>query len=413
MRTTTTTAVAVALAVVLASAGAAPVAAYNWSTDTTETDAATQTTSETYSGTHVSFTTSGNAVTDYSVDGATMLSSVETESESSYESRTGASLSLDLTAVTSLEAAGLSLDSQTEAGATVTAESGATLSAHDNGHGIVVVESGGDSQLVKAEVASGGNANAESENRVVVTTESGETGTFLVAGEGTVDVNSEGDVVAKVSSGGKLVFRAYAGSERGEAEQTQEQLIANGTATGEVYVMADEGGDTVVDTVRYGGDTTISANQTAANEVNVTIERTKSQGKVLITQVSEAAVGSTDSLSVAVDGQAAAEASTYGELVAATNDEGTSKYMVRQTSSMQAEGQAQVLVGVNHFSERTITMSGSDDGSSGGDGTQTVDGTSTDDEENEGSTATGAPGVGVAAALLALLAAAAVATRRD
>lgn len=404
--------IAAVLALLLVSAAVAPTAA-------TALDGRQQT----YAGTHVAFDASGNAVTDYAVDGETLVSSVKMESKSQYESRTGVSLDLDLSTVTNLQGSALSVDAKTNAQATVTAESGATMTAHDNTHGILVVTSGGESQLVKADVASSSTAEANGDNRVVVTTGDGAKGTFIVVGDGSVDVNSEGDVVANVDSGGKLVFRAYDDGNRDASAKTTETLIANGTAAGEVYVMAEEDGETVTDTVNYSRDTTIEATQSAENEVQVTVDRASHDGKVIITQVSESAVGAADSLTVAVDGEAAVKASSYSEVVAASNGGNTSKYVVRQPSQMKAQGNAAVLVGVNHFSTRTITMSGADGGDTATDdgGTETdsddSDGEDSESDESDGNstptTSSSTPGFGLAVALVALVAAGLLAVRRS
>jgi len=92
----------------------------------------------------------------------------------------------------------------------------------------------------------------------------------------------------------------------------------------------------------------------------MTVERSQSQGKVVVTHVSEAAVGATDSLDVTVDGEAAAKASSYSALEAAANDGEESKYYVAEDASAQAEGSATVLVAFDHFSERSASISGSE-----------------------------------------------------
>lgn len=412
---------AAALTLLVVGAGVAPIGAMALNGQT-----------GTYAGTHVTFETEANAMTAYAVDGETMISAVKTESKSHYESRTGVSLGLDVSTVTHLQGSALTVNSKTNAGASVSAENGAKLHAHDNPHGILVAESGGQAQLVKANVSASSSAEQEGDSRVVVTTDNDKKGTFIVVGEGSVDVNSEGDVVANVGDDGKLVFRAYSEDERDDAAKAHEKLIANGSAAGEVYVMTEDGGETVTDTVQYSQNTTITAEQTAENEVQMTVERTEHEGKVVLTQVSEAAVGAADSIEVAVDGESAVRASSYSEVVAASNGGEASKYVVRQTAQMQAEGQAEVLVGVNHFSSRTITMTGNDsgttgtatptatggsdgttatdDGAGGSDGTESASGS---DGSGDDSTSTSTPGFGLGVALIALVAAGLFAVRND
>lgn len=360
--------------------------------------------SKAYAGTHVSFEASSNAMTNYAVANESMLAEVKVQSQESAESGglldTGASLS----AVTHLEGSALSVESKTEASATVKADSGATLTAHDNGHGVLVVASGDQSQYVVANVSSGASATAEGDSRVVVTTENGQKGTFVVVGEGKVTVNDEGDVSAKLGQDGKLVFRAYPEG-RSDDDKQQETLIAEGKAAAEVYVM-QQGGETVTDTVSYASDTTVKAKQSAEGQVQVTVDRATHEGTVVITSVSEKAVGSLDNVSVTVDGEAAVEVSSYSELQSAIGGD-TSKFMVAQQSS--AKGSAQVLVGVNHFSKRTMTIDGgesSGDGSSG-DGSDGSDGSSGDGDGSDGSDGSGVgsggqPGFGAAVAVVSL-----------
>ena len=361
-----------------------------------------------YTGSHVSFETSGSAVTDYAVDGEAVLSSVKVQSASSAEGSGLVSAGADLSTVTSLEGAGLSLSAKTETSATVEAESSASMTAHDNGHGILVVESGGEEQYVKADLGSGAQAEADGDSRVTVTTGDGVKGTFIVVGDGQVTVNEEGDVAAKLGEDGKLVFRAYPDG-KSDDDAAQERLIADGRAAAEVHVMRQDG-ETVTDTVTYGSETTVEAQQSAEGRVDVTVDRAKHEGQVVITTVSESMLDSSGDLSVEVDGRAAARASSYSELESAIGSD-QSKYMVEQSSA--AEGRAEVLVAVNHFSERTVTMSDSDGSSSsdGGDGSAAdTDGSS--DDGGDATSTPGQPGFGVLVAVLALLAAALLARYR-
>jgi len=264
-----------------------------------------------------------------------------------------------------------------------------------------------------------------------VTTENGTEGTFIVVGEGNATVNDDGDVTAHLGEDGRLAFRAYPdGKDDGDDEQ--ERLIADGQAKAETYVMSD-GEETVVDTVQYGQNTTVEAAESAEGAVNVTVNRTTHEGTVLLTSVSDEALNATESLTVRVDGEAAAEAGTYTQLESAIGSD-QSRYMVE--SGGEASAGADVLVAVNHFSERTVTMASSDGGAetttADGDGETTeeattddsattedsddadADATDADDEsgddaaDNDG----GVPGFTAATAVVALLAAALIARLR-
>ena len=135
------------------------------------------------------------------------------------------------------------------------------------------------------------------------------------------------------------------------------------SATAEVYVhsAAESGGESGdeaenegTSVVEYDQDTDVEVQERSESRINMTAERTESQGKVIITTVSDETFGNADSTEVFVDGEAAAQADSYGEVQQATRDGDNSRYLVRQSSS--AEAATDVVVGVNHFSERQVSM---------------------------------------------------------
>jgi len=320
-----------------------------------------------YAGSNIAFDTEQNAVVDYRVDGETLIESTTVESESGAESNGSVGLDVALTAVTNLSGSTVALESQSDAQASVSTDSSASLTAHDNEHGILVVHSNEESQYVTANVSSSADVESESDARVHVTNEDGTEGSFIVAGEGNVTVNEDGNVSAWLDSDSQLVFRAYADG-RSDADEEQESLIAEGKATAEVYIMSQDG-ETVNDTVTYDGETSVSVEERADGSLTMTAERSSSEGTVIITSVSNETLDTSGDLDVSVDGEAAAEASSYSDLEAATDDGDSSKYMVRQSSNASAN--ADVLVGVNHFSSREVKMadatnSNADASSSGG-----------------------------------------------
>ena len=320
---------------------------------------------EAYSGAFVEFDATGAAVSDYAVDGTVVVENVSMQSAS----EAGGGLDVGLSSVTSVDAAGLSVDSRAGV-AVVNSESGAKMETYDNQRGVVRISADGESQVVHASVD--GEARSEGDNRVVVSGNDGTQGTFLVVGDGEATVNEEGDVVARVDSDSQLVYRQY-NEERSEEDEEQERMIQDGTATAEVYVhgaaeSGDESGDEAesegTSVVEYGQDTDVEIQERSESQINMTAARTESQGKVIITTVSDETFGSAESTEVFVDGEAAAEADSYGEVQQATRDGDNSRYLVRQSSS--AEAATDIVVGVNHFSERQVSMQS--DGESDDDG---------------------------------------------
>lgn len=354
-----------------------------------------------YAGTHVSFDVKQSAVVDYTVGGETMLESVKVQSGSKGDAQGVFDGTVELSSVTQIQGSGLSIAATANAQATISVSGSAEIRAHDNDHGILVVKAGGNEQVVVANLSQGASASAESNSQVTVTTADGTKGTFIVVGDGSVTVNDDGDVSAKLKGDAKLVFRSYPD---GKSEQSDriEKYIASGKATAEVYVEKQDG-EMVTDVVTYGTETSVEAKQSGESTVTMTVDRAKQQGKIVVTSVSEAAVGSVQDIQVTVDGEAAAKASSYSELESAIGGD-SSKYLVKQSSSASAE--AKVYVAINHFSERTVKMSGSEMG--GGDSTETTTTESGGDSGGSG----GSPGFGVGVALAALLGAALYATRQ-
>ena len=341
--------------------GAAGAAQPSASNATTAQDA----TADGYVGTHVAFETSSNAIVDYRVDNETVFENVTVASQSDHQSRTEAGADARLSAVVDLSGLGLTLDAQSETRADVTTDGSASLSAHDTERGILTVDAGEDAQYVELNLSEESNATASDEgDRVLVKTEN-RTGALVVAGDGEVAVNDNGDVTADLGSESTLVFRSYENGERDENAEEQERLIAEGTATAEVYADAVDG-ERVVDVATYGHDTAVETGAEAEERLEMSVERAESEGKVVIVSVSEAAleaIGSAEDLAVTVDGEAAAEASSYSELEGGIGEE--PRYMVTQSGN--AEAAADVLVAIDHFSERDVAIQNADDVESGDD----------------------------------------------
>jgi hypothetical protein len=323
--------------------------------------AATQQEGETYSGANIEFETTGNAVADYAVDGNVIVENVTVQSASEADSGVDAGLE----STTAIDAAGLEIDSQARAGATIRSESGAEMETHDNQRGIVQIRADSESQVVNVNVS--GEAESESDERVVVTKDDGSQGTFIVVGDGEVVVNEDGEVNAEIEQGSELVYRQYDG-ERSDDDEETERMIQNGTATAEVYVQQsqDGGEQTVADAVEYGEDTSVEIKSASENQINMTVERSQSQGKVILTTVSDSAFENTEDLTVTVDGEAAAQADSYSAVRQSAAEGDEPRYYVSQSSS--AEATTDVAIGIDHFSTRNVAMSsdGSDDGGDGG-----------------------------------------------
>ncbi|NUB89520.1 PGF-CTERM sorting domain-containing protein [Haloterrigena sp. SYSU A121-1] len=364
-----------------AGAGASTGAESSTTTDgETETASAATAGGEAYAGTHVAFDVEGDAVTDYRIGGDETFSSVAVQSTS--EAGAGADLGaeIDLETLTTLEGAGLSLAAQSETSAQVQAESGATLSAHDTERGTLVVESGSESQYVRVELAADATASDEGD-RVRVETGDHE-GTVLVVGDGEVTVTDDGNVTAELAENATLTFRSYEDGERDETDEYEESLIADGNAAVEVHVE-DRNSEAVGEAVTYGQETSAEVETEARDRVDVTIDRATHEGTVVLTTVSEEAVGSLEDLEVRIDGEAATEVSSKSELEGAIGSD-ESRYMVAQQSEASAE--ATVYIAVNHFSERTATIDGADgdDSDGGADGTDDSDETDGTDGDDSG-----------------------------
>lgn len=370
-----------------------------------------------YAGSHVEFDTKSNAVVDYTVDGKQTVESMRVQSQSDAGSSVGLDGSADLDAAADIVGAALSLQAETDASASLTTESGASIEAHDNGRGSLVVTADESSQYVALNV-SDDDTEQVSDQRVVYETEDGATATALVVGEGNVSVTDDGNLTAAVAEDSRLVVRSYTEG-RTDGDETEERMIVNETAAASVYVMA-QGEERVTDTVTYGQNTTVDVAQRTEGRVDMTVNRTAHEGRVVVTHVSDETFESADDVAVAVDGDAAASASSYTELRQAASGGETSKYMVEQSSAASADADATVLVGINHFSTRDVTMTDSDSDTSSSDTDTPSDDsdtssddsdTSSDDSESSnddssddvGTSSGNGPGFGGAAVLLALI----------
>jgi PGF-CTERM protein len=388
-----------------------------------------QTSGQVQSGTFVSFETSEDAIVDYTVNGKTVVDRMSVQSASKAESQSSGGLGVSVSGSV-FAGAGLSVASTFSADASTTAtiqsESGAEIVAHDNDRGIVVVKANGESHVARFNGTNDSDAQKVSEQRAIITSDDGATATVLVVGDGNVTVSDSGNVTAMAEENGRVVYRQYDG-QRTKSEKQQERMIANGTAVAEVYLQAagdaasdgddsdatptatpteepsEEATERTADVVRYSEDTTIEVTERSASTFNATVERSQSQGKVVVMSVSEAAFENAENAEVYVDGEAAAQASSYSAVKAATNNGDTSKYLVRSSSSAQAS--TDVVVGINHFSAREVSVQSEDsstsEGSTGGDG--------------DGDTATesgGQPGFGAGIAVVALVGAALLARRQ-
>jgi PGF-CTERM protein len=353
---------------------------------------------EAYSGTHVEFETTSNAISGYAVDDAVVISEARMQSASEARSQAGIGVDVGIEAVGSV--VGAELASRTEAGASVTVgfESGGQMQSNDNERGVVQFQASDGEQFVQVDVSSDAEAESESDERVVV--EKGDTeGTFIVVGEGEVDVNEDGQVNAELQEGSELVYRQYDG-ERSENDKESERMIQAGTATAEVYVQeaaedGEQAGAATVNVVEYGQDTAVEVRSQSRDRVEMTVERTESEGKVVLTSVSESAFDTAGGIEVFVDGEAAVRADSYSAVEQSATEGDEPRYYVAQSSS--AEATTDVAIGIDHFSERTVELRSAQDGTQ----TPTVvddSGAGGDDSTSDGDGA----GFGVVVALVAL-----------
>lgn len=401
------------LSVAIVGAGAGATQSSSAVTDTnTTTDSNAATQSNAYAGTHVAFETSSNALLDYRVDGEQVFDNVTIQSQQDHQRTTGIGADVGLDAVVNLSGIGLDLTTQSETRAEVATDGSASMNAHDSDRGILTVDAGEEAQYVQLDLSSESNAEAsqESDDRVVVETDE-RTGVFVVVGDSEVTINDENDVVTDLESDSTLVYRSYADGERDDDTKEQEQLIAEGTATAEVYAE-ERDGERVADAATYGQDVTVETAAESEERLEMTVDRTQSEGTVVITSVSEAAIAganSVEDLAVTIDGEAAAEASSYSELEGGIGEE--PRYMVTQSSDASAA--TDVLVAVDHFSERTVAIQDSDaDSDDLDDDTDSDSDDDSDGGDDETDDSDGLPGFGAAVALAALLIAVAARVRQ-
>lgn len=385
MRASTLVTVVVAIAMVssmaLAGVAAQPITGSTASTNDTAA----------HGGSHVEFETANDAIVDYRVDGEQVISTVEVESASEAEARLGLSLVANLAAVTDVAGANVTTEVESDTRVSMTTESGATIDAHDSVHGQLVIQGDGETdQVIGANLSAEATAEQEDDSRVVVSHEDGSEGTFIVIGEGSVTVNDEGNVTAHLEGDATLTYRQY--EDRNDTDDEHEQLIADGTAAAEVYLSTDAAGEAAADVITYAEDTSVEVTTYAENEVEATVERTESEGRIVIMSLSETAFETADDLTVEVDGEAAAEVETMSELEAAAAGGDEPAYRIAQSNTASAGTEA--AIALDHFSERDVAIA------------------SADGDEADADDSSAIPGFGIAIGLMALLGAALIAARR-
>ena len=155
-------------------------------------------------------------------------------------------------------------------------------------------------------------------------------------------------------------------------------------------------------------NTTVETAETAEGEVTLAVERTTHEGTVLVTSVSEKALNASEDLEVAVDGEAAVEAETHTQLKSAVGSD-QSRYVVESAGSASADASADVLVAVNHFSERTVSMQSASDEQTTDESSDETTQAGMDDEtmsDGDDGSSGSTPGFTATASVVALLAAA-------
>ncbi|MFQ3319214.1 MAG: PGF-CTERM protein [Natronomonas sp.] len=341
------------LVVSLVGAAAAPAAAQDAS-------------GEAYSGAHVQFDAGSSSVANYAVNGDVLVENVTIQSSSKARSQTGVNIDADLETATNFRGSGLQVASKTSVSATIAVESGAEMQTHDNSRGVFQVRAQESDQMVRANISERAQAESKGDKRVVVTKEDGSEGSFIVIGDGEVVVNEQGNVTAEVKEGSQLVYRQY-DTGRDDGDEKRERMIQNGTATAEVYIQqaqqsgedsSDESQEAAASVVEYGQDTSVEVTSQSKNNVEMAVDRSQSQGKVVLTTVSESAFDSAENIQVLVDGEAAAQADSYSAVEQSAMQGDQPRYYVSQSSSANAA--ANVAIGIDHFSTRNVQMTSGD-----------------------------------------------------
>ncbi len=359
-----------------------------------------QTGGEATTGTHISFGVANDAVTGYTVGGTEMFSSFRMQSQSSAVDEGLIEANLDeITSIVNINAAGLSVEAETSASTTLNVSSspGAYVRAHDNGHGTFRVAPGQNTQVGIVNVSSNTELTVEGEEMATLTADNGAEATFMVVGTGgEVATNEDGNLAVRLGANSDLIFKAYPDG-KSDAEAEQESLISDGIIGAEVHVM-EQDGERVIDAASYNTFVNYYGTEEAANGTNFTFGSARGTGTLVVTHVSEAAVGSLSSVEAYVNSSNGENTVPVEADSAATGVANVEQYVGSPESAYYAvppaEGSAStdVVVAINHFSNRTVTM-----------------GQNVGPSDTSGSG--GVPGFGAPAAIAALLALAAFARR--
>lgn len=307
---------------------------------------------ESYAGVHVEFEGESDALTNYTVDDRTYLASLQVQSKSTAEGDEGVQAGTSLANVTDLEGSDLSVREESATHLEFASESGATVAAHDNEYGILVVGSENGTQFVRANVTEGADTAYAGGAGVTVEREDGGLASFIVVGDGEVDITDDGNVAAEIDEDDRLVVRHYEQTRR-TADRNYEAMIVRGTTPAEVFVMERDGGH-VVDVVTYDDGTTVDVEAADDAGLRMDVERDSPEGAIVLTSFESRSLADPDAVNVTVDGERARRARTYSQLrTAATGGEEPWFMAIRRGEGTLT---ADVTVAVEGFSTRSIAV---------------------------------------------------------
>lgn len=344
-----------------------------------------------YQASHVGFDAKQNSVVNFSVGGQQIFESFSVVAKSDTETQSGGTIGVGvgLGEVTNIAKSAMSMRSQTDKNAVLETESGADIKIHNNDRGIITVTPSENSQIANINISPNTRATTETDKKVVITKEDNSEGVFLIVGDGEVTVNNNRNVIADIEQNRKLVYRDYK-QQRSDDDRQQENLISNQNATAEVYIEQTDN-QYRSNIVQYG-DTTVETTDQRQGQINLSVDRTQNQGKIILTTISNQAINPTNNISVQIDGETITQVETYNQLQSSIQQDNPS-FLINQQSSTQSV--SDIAIAIDHFSTRQITIQEKEDTQQQDDDSQQTDDTQQDEQQQ--------PGFGVIAGLIAIL----------
>lgn len=290
-----------------------------------------------YAGDNIRYNLKSDEIDNYSVQGKTYFTSM----------KTGTKISSGTGLLGGLIGANIAISSIAGVGSKLSTDN-ANIFVHDNPNGNlqVMVNQG---SIVQISLTGGSSATYQGEKYITVRNPDGSESSFLIAGNGKLEMR-DGKMVADLDNDGQLIFKAYPVGKT-QLDDAVEQGIIDGIVAAEINIPGKNDA-AASSSISYSSAVSAKVNEVANEKISILVSSSNSVGKTIAIEIDSSRLPFQDpgQLEVRVDGEVAAKASSTSELYA-TGAGDKPRYLVAK-----AEGATKVMVAINHFSDREVTL---------------------------------------------------------